>query len=155
MSASTVVASALHVLSVVIWVGGMFFAYMALRPVAASLLAPPERLTLWAGVFGRFFPWVWAAVGVILVTGLWLIVGVFGGMASASLYVHLMFGLGVVMMALFLFVFFAPYQGLKSAVAAGDWPRGARHLAMIRRIVGINTLLGVIVVGVAYSKIAS
>ena len=28
----------LHVLSIVVWVGGMFFAYMALRPVAASVL---------------------------------------------------------------------------------------------------------------------
>lgn len=29
-------ALALHVLAVVVWVGGMFFAYMTLRPVAAE-----------------------------------------------------------------------------------------------------------------------
>ena len=45
----------LHVIAAVIWVGGMFFAYMFLRPVAASQLEPPARLTLWEGVFGRFF----------------------------------------------------------------------------------------------------
>ena len=33
----------LHVLAVVIWVGGMYFAHQMLRPVAADLLAPPQR----------------------------------------------------------------------------------------------------------------
>lgn len=37
-------AITLHVLSAVVWVGGMFFAWMALRPVAASLLEPPPRV---------------------------------------------------------------------------------------------------------------
>ncbi len=63
------VAIVLHVLSSVLWVGGMFFAYMALRPVAAATLEPPQRLTLWAGVFGRFFPWVWTSIVVLLVNG--------------------------------------------------------------------------------------
>ena len=36
----------LHLLSAVIWVGGMFFAYMVLRPAAATLLEPPQRLPL-------------------------------------------------------------------------------------------------------------
>lgn len=40
-------AITLHLLATVIWVGGMFFAYMALRPVAGSLLKPPNRQTLW------------------------------------------------------------------------------------------------------------
>ena len=45
-----------HILSVVIWVGGMFFAYMAMRPAAASVLEPPKRLSLWLPTFKRFFP---------------------------------------------------------------------------------------------------
>ena len=55
-------AKLLHLLSVLIWVGGMFFAYMILRPAAVEVLEPPPRLRLWANVFGRFFPWVWASV---------------------------------------------------------------------------------------------
>jgi len=62
-------AFTLHLLAVVIWVGGMFFAYMALRPVAGTLLEPPVRQALWAGVFKRFFPWVWASIVVLLGTG--------------------------------------------------------------------------------------
>ena len=47
---------ALHLLAAVIWVGGMFFAYMVLRP-SAGLLEPAARLPLWQRVFGHFFPW--------------------------------------------------------------------------------------------------
>ena len=35
---------AMHVLAVVVWVGGMFFAYFCLRPAAAKLLQPPTAV---------------------------------------------------------------------------------------------------------------
>lgn len=139
----------LHVIASVIWVGGMFFAYMVLRPIAASQLEPPVRLPLWTGVFGLFFPWVWASVVAILATGLWLIFNKFGGMGSSPLYVHLMLGLGIVMMLIFMHVFFAPYGRLKKAVAAQDWPAGGKALAQIRMLVGINTLIGVATIAIA------
>lgn len=142
------VAILLHLLSVVIWVGGMFFAYMALRPVAASQLEPPARLTLWAGVFGRFFPWVWGAIVLILLTGFWAVFFVFGGFGGVGLYVHLMLVLGVVMMLLFFHVFFAPYKRLKQAVAAEDWSVGGEQLARIRRLIGINLIIGLITVAI-------
>ena len=139
---------ALHVLSAVVWVGGMFFAWMVLRPVAATLLQPPDRLTLWVRVFDRFFPWVWACVLALLATGYWMIFAVFGGMASAGLYIHAMQGIGIVMMLLFAHVYFAPYKRLGRAVAIKDWPAGGVQLGKIRRIVGINTILGAVVIAV-------
>lgn len=143
------VAVLLHVMAVVIWVGGMFFAYMALRPVAAEQLEPPMRLRLWAGVFGKFFPWVWASIAIILVTGLWIIFSIFGGFANIGMYVHLMFGMGLVMMLIFMHVFFAPYKRLKGAVAAEDWPTGGKALGQIRMLVGINTMIGLLTIMVA------
>ena len=119
-------AMLLHVVAVVIWVGGMFFAYTILRPVAASQLEPPARLTLWAGVFAGFFPWVWSAIVAILATGLWMIFGWYSGMANVGLYVHAMLALGIVMMLIFAHVYFAPFARLKRAVAAQDWPAGFR-----------------------------
>ena len=142
------VAVLLHVVAVVLWVGGMFFAYMVLRPVAAAQLEPPQRLTLWVGVFGRFFPWVWASIVAILATGLWMIFGVFGGMGAIALYIHALFGLGILMMLIFLHVFFAPYGRLKRAVAAQDWPAGGKALAQIRMLVGINTLIGLLTIAI-------
>jgi uncharacterized membrane protein len=138
----------LHVIAVVIWVGGMFFAYMFLRPVAAAQLEPPARLALWAGVFSNFFPWVWASIVAILATGFWMIFSVYGGMGAVGLYVHAMLGLGIVMMLIFFHVYFAPFAGLKRAVAAEDWPAGAKSLAQIRMLVGVNTLIGIITIAI-------
>ena len=143
------IAVLLHVLAVVVWVGGMFFAYVALRPVAASQLEPPVRLALWAGVFARFFPWVFVSIAVILTTGLWMVFSVFGGFPAVGLYVHLMWWLGIVMMLIFLHVYFAPYKRLRAAVAAEDWPAGGKQLAMIRVMIGINLSLGLLVVAIA------
>lgn len=143
------IAIALHMLATVIWVGGMFFAYMALRPVAASLLEPPQRLPLWSQVFARFFPWVWGAVILLPTTGVWMVQSVFGGFAHVGLHVQLMTGLGVLMILLYLHVFFAPYGRMKQALAANDLPEAGRRLAQIRVIIGINLTLGLIVVLVA------
>jgi len=143
------IAIALHMLSVVVWVGGMFFAYMALRPVAASLLEPPQRLPLWSKTFAKFFPWVWAAVILLLVTGLWMVKAMFGGFGQAGLYVHLMAGLGTLMILLFLHVFFAPYRRMKQALVANDFPEAGRRLSQIRMIIGTNLTLGLIVTVVA------
>ncbi|MGA7179562.1 MAG: CopD family protein [Thiobacillaceae bacterium] len=137
----------LHVLGVVVWVGGMFFAYMALRPVAASVLEPPQRLTLWAGVFDRFFPWVWASVALILLTGLHMLM-LIGG-AAAPHYALGMFVLGLVMMLIFAHVFFAPYRKLKRAVAGQDWKVGGAALGQIRMLIGINLSIGLLTIALA------
>ena len=146
-----VLAVTLHVLFVMIWVGGMFFAHQCLRPVAAMQLEPPARLRLWVGVFGRFFPWVWAALLSILLSGLWLIFFVFGGFKTTGLYVHVMFGMGLIMTAIFLLVYFSPYQRLKAAVAEESWAEGGKQLARIRRWIGINLVIGLITIVVASS----
>ena len=139
----------LHMLSVVVWVGGMFFAYMCLRPVAAAQLEPPARLTLWVGTFGKFFPFVWLSVVLLLLTGYMMIFNLFGGMGNAPLYVHLMNGVGSVMILIYMHVFFAPYGRLKKAVAAQDWPSGGKSLAQIRVLVGVNTTLGLLTIIIA------
>ena len=138
----------LHVLSVVVWVGGMFFAYMALRPVAASVLEPPQRLTLWAGVFGRFFPWVWGSVALILATGLHMLTKLGG--AAAPHYVMTMLATGVAMMLIFAHVFFAPYGRLKRAVGQQDWKAGGAALAQIRKLIGLNLSLGLATIAVVF-----
>lgn len=139
----------LHVLAAVIWVGGMFFAYVVLRPNAALLLEPPARLRLWAGCFQGFFIWVWLAVIALPASGYWLMFRLFQGMGSSPLYVHLMHGLGLLMIVLYLYLFFRPYPQLRAAVAAADWPAGGRHLAIIRHIVGTNLLLGLLTISIA------
>jgi len=142
-------ALSLHVLFAVIWVGGMFFAYMILRPVAAELLDPEQRLQLWRLNFQRFFPWVWIAIVTLLATGYWIIFQFYGGMAHAGVHIHIMHGLGILMMLIFLHIYFAPFNRLKNALDNKEYENGARHLNQIRLFIGINLILGLIVIVVA------
>lgn len=141
------IALLLHLLSVTVWVGGMFFTYIVLRPAAASMLEPPQRLTIWKDVFARFFPWVWVSVVLILSGGLhmWMLLGG----TNAPLYIHVMLALGLLMMAIFAYVFFSPYRRLQQCVNAADWPAGGVVLAQIRKLVGFNLILGIVTICVA------
>ena len=116
---------ALHTLAVVIWVGGMFFAHMVLRPSTGPLRAE-IRLPLWHRVFERFFPWVWLSVVTILASGFALVVIGFGGFAQAPGYVNVMMAAGIVMAAVFFYIFFGPWQRFRQAVPARSGPRPSR-----------------------------
>ena len=143
------IALFLHILAAVIWVGGMFFAHVVLRPVAAGQLEPPVRLTLWVGVFKRFFPMVFAAIATLLVTGYWMVLSFYQGFDAVGMHVHIMIWTGYVMMLVFLHIFFAPFKRLKRAVAAEEWAAGGKSLVQIRKLVGINLLIGLAVIAIA------
>ncbi|MDD5328390.1 MAG: CopD family protein [Sulfuricella sp.] len=142
------IALLLHILGVVVWVGGMFFAYMVLRPVVADLLDPPLRLALWAAVFRRFFPWVWLSLALIMSSGLYMIM-ILGGFAAVAWSVHLMFGIGLLMTFVFCFVYFVSYGKLVKVVAMHDWKQGGAVLATIRKLIGFNLSLGLVNIVVA------
>jgi uncharacterized membrane protein len=133
----------LHILGAVVWVGGMFFAYMVLRP-SAGMLEPPARLTLWRGAFERFFPWVWASIVALLASGYGMLFLALGGFAGAGVHVHVMNLVGLVMTALFLHLYFAPWRRMQRALDAGDHGAAAKQLGQIRMIVAINLALGLI-----------
>lgn len=137
----------LHVLAVVIWIGGMFFAHNMLRPAAMSL-EPPQRLPLWRQVFKRFFAWVWVSIIVLLVTGVGLIV-LYGGMGNVHWSVHVMLTIGLLMIGLFSYLFFVPYRQFRQAINIQDFPAAGEQLARIRLIVTINLVLGLVTTAIA------
>lgn len=139
------IALTLHLLSAVVWVGGMFAAYLCLRP-AAGPLEPPLRLGLWRRFFAKFFPWVWASVVLLLATGFWMILSFFGGFAHAPMYVNVMMALGLVMVALYVWLFHGAWLKFKRAVDASNWPAAGAQLNRIRQIIAVNLPIGLIVV---------
>ena len=142
----------LHLLAALVWVGGMFFAWMILRPAAVAALEVPARLKLWLEVFPRFFYWVWAAVLVLPVTGVGMLHMRFSGFDSAPRYVHIMMGLYIAMLALFLRIQALQLPELRRAVEAQDWPNGGAVLGRIRRLVGLNLLLGLLLTSIAAAR---
>ncbi len=142
---------ALHLLGAVVWVGGMFFAHMALRMAVAETLEPPLRLTLLRKVLGNFFPWVWVSIGLILLTGYGLLLGSLHGVGGA--YMHIMQTVGWVMAALFCYLFFVPYKALINGVNEGDFPAAGVAMARIRMLIGVNLILGLFTILVGTSKL--
>tara|TARA_R110000787_G_scaffold239367_8_gene345646 strand:+ start:12287 stop:12769 length:483 start_codon:yes stop_codon:yes gene_type:complete len=136
----------LHALAATVWVGGMFFAYVILRPSVPGIDPPPERLKLWDRVFGKFFNWVWLAVIILPLTGYLQVFGDFGGFAGAGLHIHWMHGTGWLMILLFVYLYMKPYKLFKAAVAEQNWDVAKTNLERIRKIVAINLVLGLITV---------
>ncbi|MBW8315894.1 MAG: hypothetical protein A3B67_04500 [Burkholderiales bacterium RIFCSPHIGHO2_02_FULL_66_10] len=141
----------LHILAIVVWIGGMVFAHFFLRP-AALQLPPPQRVPLMHGTLQRFFAAVLVSIATVLVSGLWMI----GRLAKETVQAGLAFNmpldwtimatLGIVMMAIFGHIRFALFKRLSKAVAASDWPAGGAALASIRTWVGINLAIGVVII---------
>ncbi len=138
----------LHLLGAVIWIGGMFFAYVVLRPVAARLLEPPQRLTLWRETLRRFFRWVWIAIAALFASGFHMLVTAYG-LHNAPLYVLAMLAIAIVMTGIFTYVYFVPFKTLTVQVDTGNWRAAGHALNVIRRLVGTNLLLGLATVVVA------
>lgn len=141
----------LHLLSIVVWIGGMVFAHFFLRPAVARL-EPPQRLPLMRDVLGRFFAAVLGASLLTLASGLWMIGRVAktavqsGGSFSMPLDWTVMAVLGVLMVAIFGHIRFVLYKRLRLAVDASNWAAGGVALNAIRQWVTANLAIGIIVI---------
>lgn len=140
-----------HVLSIVVWVGGMVFAHFFLRPAVATL-QPPERLGLMHDVLGRFFKVVlWLSTWAVL-SGVWMIGRVAkqtvqsGGTFQMPLSWTVMAALGLLMWLIFGHIRFVLYKRMSGAVASADWPAAGAALARIRQWVVVNLVLGLAII---------
>jgi uncharacterized membrane protein len=137
---------AVHVLCAVVWVGGMFFAYVVLRP-SLSALEPLQRIAIHTQVFRRFFLIVWHAMPLILISGFAVLFGFYGGPAYVGWNIHLMMLLGLIMSAVFLLIVFGPYARFRRTT---DRNRAAAALDTIRKLIAVNLVLGLITIIVAF-----
>ena len=134
----------LHIAAAIVWLGGVTFMLYALRSVAAEQLAPPQRLPLIAQVLRRFFVLVWISIVILLTSGLGMLLG--AGMKNAPMGWHIMFGIGLLMFALFGHLYFGPFRRLKLAVAAANWPEGGKRVGQIAMLAQTNLILGVLAI---------
>ena len=139
---------AVHVLCAVLWVGGMFFAYVVLRP-SMAVLEPIKRIALHTQVFRRFFLVVWHAMPLILLSGFVMLFVFYGGMAFVGWNVHLMMLLGLIMSAVFLLIVFGPYARFRRTT---DRATAVASIERIRKLIGVNLVLGIVTVVVALLK---
>jgi uncharacterized membrane protein len=133
------------VLCAVIWVGGMFFAYVVLRP-SISVLEPIQRIALHTQIFRRFFLIVWHVMPLILLSGFAALFGLFGGPATAPWNISVMMLLGLIMSAVFLLIVFGPYARFRRTT---DRATIVANMDRIRKLIAVNLVLGIVTVVVA------
>lgn len=133
---------AVHVLSVVTWVGGMFFALWVLRP-SLGILEPAQRVALHAQVFRRFFLVVWHVMPLAVLSGFGLVTLLYGGFAALPWPINAMMGLGLVMAVIFCVIVFGPWRSMRRAVSVA---KSAESADRIRRLVLVNAILGLVVI---------
>jgi uncharacterized membrane protein len=132
---------ALHILCAVVWVGGMLFALLVLRP-GLSILAPAQRLKLHSQVFRRFFRIVWHTMPLILLSGYAMLFGLYGGFAGVNWGVHVMHVLGLIMAAIFVSMVFGSYARFCAEPSAAS-------METIHKMMLVNLILGIITITVA------
>jgi uncharacterized membrane protein len=142
------VIEAVHGMAAVAWVGGIFFAYMALRPAAMKTLEPSMRAKLWQSAYSHFFPWVWVMIGLLLLTGYADLFTRLGGFQNDALYLQLMHGIGLFMVIAFAYLYFGLYRQLTEAVDAEDTGKAASVMAKARPVMATNLTLGLIVTAI-------
>jgi uncharacterized membrane protein len=136
---------AIHILCIVVWVGGMVFAVAVLRPSVAAL-EPAQRVALHNRVFRRFFLIVWHVMLIALISGFAMVFGIFGGFAALPWNVQAMMALGIIMAIIFLLVVFGPYRRFRAAVSSA---RAGEAAERIRRLIELNVALGVVTIFLA------
>ena len=148
----------LHILSIIVWVGGMAFAHFFLRPALADLEAP-ARVVLMRDVLGRFFRNVLSMIVIALVSGIGMMVIFYSQAAQSGVDVKMPLGwtvmavLGLLMMAIFGHVRFVLFKRLHNAVLENKWSVGGAALASIRSWVRINLGIGILIIVAASSGV--
>jgi uncharacterized membrane protein len=141
---------ALHLLAVIVWVGGMAFVLFCLRP-AARVLEPAPRVTQIHAAIRRFIAVVIVAVAVIFVSGAAMIAIAWSTSARAGLAFNMplnwytMVAVFFVMLAVFVHIRSVLFRRLDTAVREQRWADGAAVLGAFRWEISINLVLGAFV----------
>jgi len=138
--------TAIHLLCVVLWVGGMAFLLVTLRP-SMGAIDPAARLVLQGAVFRRFFRLVWQIMPMAIASGLLLLILSYSHQALPWEVMVMQTG-GLLMAAIFIGMVLVPNKRFQAKLAAGT--ATAADVAPIRRLIWLSLGIGaVILVSVA------
>jgi len=139
------IALILHLVAINVWVGGTFFAIVILGRAIKNIEAA-QQLLLWQLVLERFFSWAWVAVFILLTSGTWMVYSIYGGFDTIPVYIMLMGLIALLMISVFIYIYFFPYQQYKLLVQTNDVDSCIQKLAVIRFAGTVNMILGLCIV---------
>ncbi len=133
--------TAIHLLCVVLWVGGMAFLLLTLRPSVNSIDAS-ARLVLQGAVYRRFFRTIWQVMPMAIVSGLLLLILSYSHKVLPWEVMVMQTG-GVLMAAIFIGMVLVPNKHFQAKLAAGT--ATAEDVAPIRRLIWLSLGIGAII----------
>ena len=141
----SLLAQGLHAVAATLWIGGIFFAFMALRPAAQEILQPRERLHLWQVAYRKFFRLVWLLITILIATGYYQLFFRFGGFVNSQPYLHLMHTIRLIMIVAFCYLYFSLYGKLCRLIDTEDISAASDTLKKMRPVMATNLFLGIVV----------
>lgn len=137
----------LHLAAGIVWMGGMAFMLLALRPAAISVLDAHHRNRLMGAVWGRFFIVVAVAIAVLFFSGMHLYTAIFRatrlatGEGGVPLGWNIMVMLGLLMMLLFGHIY-GQYRRYRRGLRTNDNTLVLRAATQIHVWMLVNFILG-------------
>ncbi|MCS6957696.1 MAG: CopD family protein [Aquificaceae bacterium] len=119
-----------HLLFAILWIGGMIYSLLFLKPAVKALPQEDQRSRVLKGVFSRFFPAVWLAILILFITGMGLWHGYRKDFSQNPLF-HAKLFLFALMTIIFAYIYFFLYRRDK--------------LSQIPNLIAVNLLLGLLV----------
>ena len=136
-------AQFIHILAVVLWIGGIVFMDGFLAPALRRAMAQAQqRAQLLYVLFRNFFAAIWGAGAALVITGYGMVF-LRGGFGVLSMAQWVMVVLGSVMVLLALYIFFVPFLRMRTAVLRSDWSAACAQAAQIRLLSTANIVLAV------------
>ena len=139
----TIAVLALHTIGAALWVGGMAYAIIVLRP-AIVVLEPAARMQMHGQTMRRFLRLTWHVMPLVLISGWIMVFTLYGGFANIPWAVNAMQTLGIVMAAVFAYLALGPYKRFRRAIRPGP-----ELISKMRQLVLVNLALGTIVLVLA------
>jgi uncharacterized membrane protein len=139
----------LHLIGVVVWVGGMFFMLHCLRPSLAAIDGP-QRPKLMLAVQGKFFKMVTVALVLIWGSGLAMLYSaISNGLKPWPIGWHIMITLAALMTVIFFYLRFSLFAQATRAFEAETPGLLGPLMEKIRKLVMVNMVLGFVVIAAA------
>uniref|UniRef100_A0A7C2ZI48 Copper resistance protein D domain-containing protein n=1 Tax=Hydrogenobacter sp. TaxID=2152829 RepID=A0A7C2ZI48_9AQUI len=120
----------LHLFFAIVWVGGMVYSLLFLRPSLREIAQEEQRGKFLKQVFSKFFLAVWLSIIVLFLTGMSLWHGYRKDFSDNSLF-HIKLFLFGLMVIIFTYIYFFLFRRNK--------------LSHIPNLIGVNLLLSILI----------
>ncbi len=129
----------LHTIGAVVWIGGMAYALIVLRP-AIAVLEPAPRMQMHMQSLRRFLRLTWHVMPLVLVSGWIMVFTLYGGFQNLPWAVNAMQLTGLVMAGIFAYLALGPFKRFRRAIRPGP-----ELLIRMRGLMLVNLVLGALV----------